>query len=144
MISILKQSGKDQYGICEFVVDTTEELKKLPMCAHGSTSLVIAENQVYILDGNKKWNKLLIGKNGSGSSTIDKQTIIDQVNEYLATLETPVDVPQATQNRLGLVKGSAEVGVDEEGALIINKISIEKIEVPDGMRLILDSQDSDY
>ena len=144
MISILKQSGKDQYGICEFAVDTAEELKKLPKCAHGSMALVIDESDVYILQGDSKWKKLAIGAAGGGGSAIDKQTIIDQVNEYLATLETPVDVPQATQTRLGLVKGSDEIAVDTNGALIINKISIEKIDIPDGMELILDSQDSNY
>lgn len=55
----LSQSGHTTYGIKEFVVDTVEDVKKLPTdIPMGSAALVIENSSVWILNSQKDWKEL--------------------------------------------------------------------------------------
>lgn len=62
--SITKQSGKDTYGVNEYIVNTTADISGVPTddAASGSTILVISTGDVYMLSvtnsGTKTWNKI--------------------------------------------------------------------------------------
>lgn len=56
----------------------------------------------------------------------------------LDVLNKNVDIPMATSNRLGLVKGSTEIVVSDDGALTIGAISLDKIVQADGTVLVMD------
>lgn len=56
MIQAVKQSGHHLYGIVEYVIDSVADLDDLPIdIPMGSSALVIATSDVYILSGNKEW-----------------------------------------------------------------------------------------
>ena len=61
MINQISENGKPSYGICEYICDSEEDVKNLPLyCTPGSTALVLnATQDLYILSGQKKWIKLL-------------------------------------------------------------------------------------
>lgn len=145
MISILKQNGVPQQNVYEFVIDDKQELNKVPKAAsHGSTCLVTKDGSVYVLNGQKEWVELTSSSSSSSSST-DLDKIQQYINAAVANAVIgSVDLPAATQTRLGLVKGSDEVRVAADGSLIIDNVSIEKIVLPNGMTVILDSGNSDY
>ena len=55
----LSQSGHTGYGIKEFVVDTDEDIKKLPIdVPMGSAALVIDSGNVYMMDSQDEWKQL--------------------------------------------------------------------------------------
>lgn len=143
MISILKQNGIPQQNVCEFVVDSKDELSKIPKAvSHGSTCLVTKDGSVYILNGKKEWNPLT----GEGSTSSNSMTM-DEIQEYIdnAVANAAIasaNIPSATQNRLGLVKGSSEITVASNGALQINAIDVNKIVFPNGTTVILDGGNS--
>lgn len=63
MYTVRSRDGDIEYGINEYICDTTEELEELPKCAMGSLALVIEDSEtkqveVYIKDGNGDWRKL--------------------------------------------------------------------------------------
>lgn len=51
----LSTNGQVQYGITEFVIDSPEDLKKLPRCLMGSSALCLSNGNVYMKDGTGKW-----------------------------------------------------------------------------------------
>ena len=57
MINLYKQDGETLYGIKEFLLDSKEDVKDLPIeKVHiGSTALVISSGDLYMLNGNKEW-----------------------------------------------------------------------------------------
>ena len=58
---LYKQDGEVLYGIKEFLIDSEEDLKKLPKNIRiGSSALNISSGELFILNGEKKWT--LIGK----------------------------------------------------------------------------------
>ena len=55
----LSQSGHTGYGIKEFVVDTDEDIKTLPIdVPMGSAALVIDSGNVYMMDSQDNWKPL--------------------------------------------------------------------------------------
>lgn len=59
MINIMKQSNKVQAYVNEYVADTEDDIKDLPITdAPGSVCIVIATSNVYMLDNQKTWNQL--------------------------------------------------------------------------------------
>lgn len=56
----------------------------------------------------------------------------------LEAVEGKVNIPIATDTILGVVKGSTEVGITDEGALAVGEISLEKIIQPDNLTLVMD------
>lgn len=59
MIGIMKTSGHVTYGLKEYVVDSTEDVAKLPLDGvMGSTAFVIDTGDVYMLNGKKEWVKI--------------------------------------------------------------------------------------
>ena len=73
MYSHVAQSGKAVYGIKHFVVDTTAEVQELPTNCHmGSTAFVIETSETYMINGQRKWVKVVFASeagSGSGSGT---------------------------------------------------------------------------
>ena len=58
---LYKQDGEVLYGIKEFLIDSEEDLKKLPKNVRiGSSALNISSGELFILNRKKKWT--LIGK----------------------------------------------------------------------------------
>ena len=52
-------NGQVQYNVDEFVVDTPEDLKKLPVrSAMGSAALCLSDGNVYVKDGKGEWKLL--------------------------------------------------------------------------------------
>lgn len=58
-MNTISQSGHTAYGIKEFVVDTPDDIKKLPIdVPMGSAALVISTGEVYILGSHDNWEPL--------------------------------------------------------------------------------------
>lgn len=57
MINLYKQDGETLYGIKEFLLDSQEDVKNLPIeKVHvGSIALVISSGELYVFNGNKEW-----------------------------------------------------------------------------------------
>ena len=51
----LSTNGQVQYGITEFVIDSPDDLQKLPRCLMGSSALCLSNGSVYIKDSTGKW-----------------------------------------------------------------------------------------
>ena len=52
-------AGKETKGLTEFYLDGPEDIKDLPTtCAPGSTAIVIATAQVFMLNNQKEWVEL--------------------------------------------------------------------------------------
>lgn len=70
MITLYKQDGEILYGIKEFVLDSEDDIKDLPVHkVHiGSTALVIPTGNIYMLNGEKKW-VVVGGSNSSGEGS---------------------------------------------------------------------------
>lgn len=62
MISIYSQSGEVEYKITEYTLDNTEdlvELKKMSKnAAPGSSAIVVATSEVYMLNNQREWVKI--------------------------------------------------------------------------------------
>ena len=58
MYKITSNDGEISYGVKEFVCDTPEDLKNLPLCAMGSVAIVISTAEVYMFNSKKEWVKL--------------------------------------------------------------------------------------
>lgn len=60
MLNLYSQNGDVQYNIREYVVDNIDDIKSLPThAAMGSIAVVIATSEVYMLNGQKEWVKML-------------------------------------------------------------------------------------
>ena len=60
MLNLYSQNGDIQYNIREYVVDTLDDIKSLPThAAMGSTAIVISTSEVFMLNGEKEWVKML-------------------------------------------------------------------------------------
>jgi len=59
MYGLISHDGNPAYGLKEFVVDTPEDIKNLPINAlMGSTALVISTGEVYMINSKGEWKKL--------------------------------------------------------------------------------------
>ena len=58
MIKLTAVSGDTMYDIHEYVVDTVDDLPKIPQCAMGSTALVISTATLYVRNSAGEWVKL--------------------------------------------------------------------------------------
>ena len=57
--NILSQNGEVQYGVNEFVIDSPEDLKKLPdKTAMGSSALCLSNGEVYMKDSSGEWKAI--------------------------------------------------------------------------------------
>lgn len=55
----MSTNGQVQYGIDEWVIDTKEDLKKLPArSAMGSSALCLADGSVYVKDSKGEWKEI--------------------------------------------------------------------------------------
>ena len=58
-INAISTSGHTAYGIKEYVVDTAEDVKYLPIdIPMGSTALVIENSTVWCLNGQGEWKQI--------------------------------------------------------------------------------------
>ena len=56
---LMSTNGQVQYNIDEFVIDTPEDLKKLPKrSAMGSVALCLSNGAVYIKDSKGDWKEV--------------------------------------------------------------------------------------
>ncbi len=51
----LAQNGETSYGVNEYVIDSPEDLEKLPRCLMGSSALCLSNGNVYMKDSTGKW-----------------------------------------------------------------------------------------
>lgn len=60
MYSVISHDGDVQYGVNEYVCDSTDDLVILPRCAAGSIAIVLEENNsaVYMKNSQGEWVKL--------------------------------------------------------------------------------------
>ena len=62
MINVIKQNEHVSVYVTEFVADTEDDIKDLPTDPKevypGSTCIVVATSNVYMLNNNKEWIKL--------------------------------------------------------------------------------------
>lgn len=60
MINILSQNGHTTYGLKEYVLDTPEDLKYLPIEGNkpGSTAFIISTCQVFMLNSKGEWKEI--------------------------------------------------------------------------------------
>lgn len=77
MITLYKQDGETLYGIKEYLLDSPEDLSKLPTDVRsGSSALILSTGQVYFLNGSKQW--VAIGaSNTSGGGGVSNDTLKD-------------------------------------------------------------------
>lgn len=87
--SIGANSGRINYGIKHYNLDTAQDLVKLPRfkLPRGCTCFVIETSKHYMLNGNHQW--IEIHKNSGGSDSSDDDFIYDG---GLPDDETPDDV----------------------------------------------------
>lgn len=78
MISRISQGGQIQYGVYDFVLDSTADLVSLPGLDHikaGSTAFVIETSQYYMINHAGAWVKVTLATNnpggGGGGTTPD-------------------------------------------------------------------------
>ena len=59
-IKLLRQGSKTDYYYKEWYIDTTAELKDLPIAdaAPGSVAFIVNTGQVYILNNKKVWKEV--------------------------------------------------------------------------------------
>ena len=59
MINVTKQNDNVSAYVTEFIADTEDDIQKLPTDVYpGSTCIVAATSNVYILNNEKQWIKL--------------------------------------------------------------------------------------
>lgn len=62
------QGGRDAYGIKKYIVDDASGVSELPTDAKvGSSCLVIATGDIYMINSQKEWVKLTAASGGSSS-----------------------------------------------------------------------------
>ena len=54
----ISTNGQVQYGIFEFVVDSPEDIQKLPHCAMGSSVICLSDGSVYMKNSSGEWVEL--------------------------------------------------------------------------------------
>lgn len=70
-IKMVSTNGQIQYNVDEFVVDTPDDIKKLPnRSVMGSMALCLSTSDVYVKDGKGKW-VIIGGDSGSGGGGED-------------------------------------------------------------------------
>lgn len=65
MISLYRQDGETLYGIKEFLLDSEDDVKNLPVDPKvhvGSTALIIPTGTLYMLNGSRQWIEVGGGK----------------------------------------------------------------------------------
>lgn len=73
MFSIYSNSNKVVHGQKEFIVDTIDDLSKIPTAklVPGTTAFVIASSQYYMLNHNQEWVKVYLSGSSSSSDSGD-------------------------------------------------------------------------
>lgn len=59
--SITKQSGKEYAYVTEYVIDKRmdlEDVPKFPVCAFGSSVLVLEDSSVHMLGNDNEWHEI--------------------------------------------------------------------------------------
>ena len=84
MINLYKQDGETLYGIKEFILDSEDDLSKLPTSIRsGSSALVIPTGAVYFLSGEKKWVAVggeVTSGGGSSASNCECEEFLNQLD----------------------------------------------------------------
>lgn len=75
MINSTTRSGKNTYGVNSYVADTESDVSSLPInCGPGSSCLVVATGNIYILNSTKQW--ILLKQGGSSSESTGSGTYV--------------------------------------------------------------------
>ena len=57
--NMISTNGQVQYNVSEFVIDSPDDLKKLPQkCAQGSIALCTEDGAVYVKDSTGEWKEI--------------------------------------------------------------------------------------
>lgn len=55
-INMIATNGQKQYHVDEYVIDSPDDISKLPtLAAPGSVALCTSNGELYIKNGNKEW-----------------------------------------------------------------------------------------
>ena len=78
MFSIYANSNKIVHGQKEFLIDTIDDLSKVPTAklTPGTTAFVISSSQYYMLNHNQEWVKVYLTGNSSSSDPGDTPQIV--------------------------------------------------------------------
>lgn len=56
---LIATNGQPQYGISEFVIDSPDDLEKLPKnCTMGSSALCLEDGTVYMKNSSGEWKEI--------------------------------------------------------------------------------------
>lgn len=70
MFSITEENNKMKYGITKFTADTDMDITNLPTTVYpGSTCMVVSTSNVYMLNNQHQWKKIITGGLSSGGGS---------------------------------------------------------------------------
>lgn len=108
---IAQQRGRVQYGLQRFVLDTPDDLLKLPAkTVPGSSAYVISTGATYIHNSENVWVRIKSTSNGStpgmddvwDGGDIDSETSLDDVIVWDGGgIEGPADTPSGDETTNG-------------------------------------------
>lgn len=88
-IKMVSTNGQIQYNVDEFVVDTPDDIKKLPnRSVMGSMALCLSTSDVYVKDGKGKW-VIIGGDGGSGGGGSGGGSGSDSTISYNSLTDKP-------------------------------------------------------
>jgi hypothetical protein len=65
MYSLFANDDDILYGVQKFVLDTVEDIESLPKTVKaGSSALIIASSELYVMNHSKEWVKMTSNGNG--------------------------------------------------------------------------------
>lgn len=70
MYTLTHQNGKVNYGLKKFIVDSVEDIEKIPTISllPGSTAFIPKSSKLYIYQDNNTWVEQKSNSSGGGSS----------------------------------------------------------------------------
>ena len=77
-VSLYQQNNKISYGVCQFVCDTEEDLKKICAPKPGSTAYVIEKKEVYMMGNKNVWHSMT-GNGSCDCNCVSELTIWDDI-----------------------------------------------------------------
>lgn len=71
MYTLTHQNGKVNYGLKKFIVDSVEDIEKIPTISllPGSTAFIPKSSKLYIYQDNNTWVEQKSNNSGGGGST---------------------------------------------------------------------------
>lgn len=81
MIKVYSNGGKVDYDIQKWLVDTEEEVSKVPLCTMGSTIYVIRTGDTWMMDSEGNWYEMTGTKGSIPCDCVSELTIWGDLKE---------------------------------------------------------------